>query len=42
MNILQHPQLNHQIEVTTGVLADEAAQYIRAFFAQLRADGQRH
>ena len=42
MNIIQHPKLNHQVEVTSGVLADEAAGYIRAFFAQLRADGQRH
>jgi tRNA(adenine34) deaminase len=42
MNIIQHPLLNHQVEVTSGVLADEAAGYIRAFFAQLRADGQRH
>lgn len=42
MNILQHPQLNHRVEVETGLLADEAANYIRAFFAALRADGQRH
>lgn len=42
INILQHPQLNHQVEVEAGLLADEAAQHIRAFFAALRADGQRH
>lgn len=42
MNITQHPQLNHQVQVESGLLADEAAAYIRAFFAQLRADGQRH
>lgn len=42
MNILQHPQLNHQVEVSSGLMADEAARYIRAFFAALRADGQRH
>ena len=42
MNILQHPQLNHQIEVSTGLMAEEAASYLRAFFAALRADGQRH
>ncbi len=42
MNILQHPQLNHQVEVSSGLMADEAASYIRAFFAALRADGQRH
>ncbi len=42
MNILQHPLLNHQVEVISGLMSDEAAQYIRAFFAALRADGQRH
>lgn len=42
INILQHPQLNHQVEVTSGLMADESASYIRAFFATLRADGQRH
>jgi tRNA(adenine34) deaminase len=42
MNILQHPLLNHKVEVSAGLMADEAASYIRAFFAQLRADGQRH
>lgn len=42
MNILQHPQLNHQVDVQSGLMADEAASYLRAFFATLRADGQRH
>jgi tRNA(adenine34) deaminase len=42
MDILRHPKLNHQVEVSAGLMADEAAQYIRAFFAALRADGQRH
>ena len=42
MNILQHPQLNHQVEVRSGLMAEEAASYLRAFFAALRADGQRH
>lgn len=42
MNLLQHPQLNHKVEIISGVLAEEAAYYIRSFFAQLRADGQRH
>ncbi len=42
LDVLRHPQLNHQVEVTSGLLADEAAAYLRAFFAQLRADGQRH
>jgi len=42
MNLLQHPQLNHQVEVHHGLLAEEAASYLKAFFAALRADGQRH
>ena len=42
LNILQHPQLNHQVDVQSGLMADEAASYLRAFFAALRADGQRH
>ncbi len=42
MNILQHPQLNHQVDVSSGLMAEEAASYLRAFFAALRADGQRH
>jgi tRNA(adenine34) deaminase len=42
MNLLQYPQLNHQVQVEYGLLADESAALIRAFFAALRADGQRH
>ncbi len=41
MNVLQHPQLNHRVEVAGGVLADDAAELIRAFFARLRAEGQK-
>lgn len=42
LNILQHEQLNHKVECAHGLLADEAAEQIRAFFRALRADGQRH
>jgi tRNA(adenine34) deaminase len=42
MNLLQHPQLNHQVEVRSGVLAEACAAEIRQFFARLRAAGQRH
>ena len=42
LNILQHEQLNHRVECAHGLLADEAAEQIRAFFRVLRADGQRH
>jgi tRNA(adenine34) deaminase len=42
MNILDHPQLNHHVGVSSGLLAEEAAAQLRAFFAALRADGQKH
>jgi len=41
LNIAAHAQLNHRVAVTRGVLADEAAQLIRDFFARLRAEGQK-
>lgn len=41
MNITSHPQLNHQVEVTSGLFADEAAEQIRAFFRMLRARGEK-
>ena len=34
--ILTHPRLNHQVEVTSGVLANECAALIQAFFAERR------
>lgn len=42
LNILDHPQFNHRVGVTSGLLAEEAAAQIRAFFAALRAEGQEH
>jgi len=41
MNILQHDALNHRVEVRQGTLQPEAAAAIRAFFAELRAQGQK-
>jgi tRNA(adenine34) deaminase len=38
LNVLSHPQLNHRVEVVRGVLADEAAEQIRAFFTGLREE----
>ncbi|KKO47162.1 hypothetical protein WG68_00455 [Arsukibacterium ikkense] len=32
MNLVQHPQLNHQLEVTGGVLAEQCAAMLSAFF----------
>jgi tRNA(adenine34) deaminase len=41
MNITCHPQLNHQVQVESGLLADEAAEQIRSFFRMLRARGEK-
>ena len=41
MNITCHPQLNHQVHVESGLLADEAAEQIRSFFRMLRARGEK-
>ena len=35
-SILDHPQLNHRVEVTAGVLADQAAALLKSFFAARR------
>ena len=35
-SVLNHPQLNHRVEVTPGVMADEAAELLREFFAARR------
>jgi len=35
-SILAHPQLNHKVDVTSGVLAEEAASLLRDFFAARR------
>jgi tRNA(adenine34) deaminase len=34
--VLSHPKLNHQVEVTSGVLASECAAVIQEFFAARR------
>ncbi len=41
MDITRHPLLNHRVQVEHGLMADEAAAQIRAFFAVLRAEGQK-
>lgn len=35
-NILSHPSLNHQIEVTAGVMQEECAGLMKRFFAERR------
>lgn len=34
--VLDHPKLNHRVEVTAGVLAEESAALLRQFFAARR------
>jgi tRNA(adenine34) deaminase len=38
--LVTDPRLNHRMEVRGGVLADESAALLRAFFQALRAEGQ--
>jgi tRNA(adenine34) deaminase len=35
-SILDHPQLNHRVDVVPGVLAEEAATLLKVFFAARR------
>jgi tRNA(adenine34) deaminase len=41
MNLLQDERLNHRCEVISGVLADECAEQLRAFFRAQRASGKK-
>jgi tRNA(adenine34) deaminase len=34
---LRHPRLNHRVEVSAGLLADEATEQLQAFFRGLRS-----
>jgi tRNA(adenine34) deaminase len=36
LGVLNHPQLNHQMEVTQGILAEESAELLRGFFRERR------
>jgi tRNA(adenine34) deaminase len=36
MNVLNHPRLNHRVEVTGGVLSDRCSQVLRDFFQMKR------
>lgn len=40
LNLFAHEQINHQTQVTGGVLADECAQVLQGFFEQRRAQQQ--
>jgi tRNA(adenine34) deaminase len=37
LEVLNHPKLNHQMAVETGVLGDEAGELLHEFFQQRRA-----
>lgn len=37
MHVLNHPQLNHKIEVRSGVLAGRSAEILQAFFRSRRS-----
>ncbi|NJL94145.1 MAG: tRNA adenosine(34) deaminase TadA [Anaerolineae bacterium] len=41
LNVLDHPRLNHQVMVRSGVLQDLCAAELRSFFAALRAQGEK-
>jgi tRNA(adenine34) deaminase len=36
LRVLDAPALNHRVEVTSGILADESAQLLQSFFAARR------
>jgi len=38
MNLLQHPALNHQTEIVSGVLADKCAEKLSNFFKKRRKE----
>jgi tRNA(Arg) A34 adenosine deaminase TadA len=40
MRAHEHPSLNHRIEVTSGVLAEESRDLIQAFFRERRSTTQ--
>ncbi len=36
LNLLDEPQFNHQVEIESGVLADECSDILKVFFKELR------
>jgi len=36
LSVLNHPQLNHQMQVEQGILADESSELLRGFFRERR------
>ncbi|NMH59694.1 tRNA adenosine(34) deaminase TadA [Alteromonas ponticola] len=38
IQLLQHPQLNHQIDISAGILAEKCSEKLSAFFKKRRAE----
>ena len=38
LDVIHEPRLNHRVDVTTGVLADECGAVLKAFFARKRRE----
>jgi tRNA(adenine34) deaminase len=36
LSVLNHPQLNHQMQVERGIMADESGELLRSFFRERR------
>jgi tRNA(adenine34) deaminase len=36
LSVLNHPQLNHQMKVEQGIMAEEASELLRSFFRERR------
>lgn len=36
LDVLRHPGMNHQIEITAGVMANECSEMLSQFFQQRR------
>jgi len=41
INLLQNEHFNHQVEITSGILAQECGQILKDFFAQKRRAGRK-
>ena len=40
LDVIREPRLNHRVEVTEGVLADECAELLKEFFARKRREAE--
>ncbi len=42
LSVVNHPALNHQMQVTAGVLAGRCMEMLQAFFRERRAENESH